>query len=92
MKSKDNHINATYFQSLANELKNHEKDLMIYGYHNDGSPDLEAQIRKKVFKDKLEVDIGQFKAVKIGSENKDKPKLIQVSFPSNGTRNFVSSV
>ena len=89
MKSKDNQINATYFQSLANELKNHEKDLMIYGYHNDGSPDLVAQIRQKVFKDKLEVDIGQFRAVQVGSENNDKPKPIRVSFPSSETRNYV---
>ena len=45
MRSKDNQINATYYQSLANELKNHEKDLMIYGFQTSGSPDLEAQIR-----------------------------------------------
>ena len=89
MKSKDTQINATYFQSLANELKNHEKDLMIYGYHSDGSPDLVAQIRQKVFKDKLDVDIGQFKAVQVGSESNDKPKPIRVSFPSAETRNFV---
>ena len=88
MKTKDNQINATYYQSLANELKNHEKDLMIYGFQTNG-PDLEAQIRKNLFNDKLDLDIGQFKAVQVGSENGGKPKPIRVSFLSAETRNTV---
>ena len=89
MKSKDNQINATYFQSLANDLKLHEKDIMIYGFRCDGSPELEPQIRQKLFKDKLELDIGAFKAFKVGTESNGKPKPIRVSFPSTETRNTV---
>ena len=89
MKSKDNQINATYYQSLANELKNHEKDLMIYGFQTSGSPDLEGEIRQKLFKDKLDTDIGQFKAVQVGSGIGGKPKPIRASFLSTEIRNTV---
>ena len=89
MRTKDSQINATYYQSLVNDLKNHEKDLMIFGYRTDGGPNIENQIRQKVFKDLLELDIGQFKAVQVGSENGDKPKPIRVSFPSSETRNSI---
>ena len=89
MKSKENQINATYFQSLANDLKLHEKDLMIYGFKTQGSPDLENEIRQKLFKDKLELDIGKMKAVQVGSENGDKPKPIRVSLESAELRNSI---
>ena len=89
MRSKDNQINATYYQSLVNELKNHEKDLMIFGFRTDGSPNLENQVRNNVFKDKLGLDIGQFKALQVGTENDGKPKPIRVSFPSSEVRNSV---
>ena len=87
MKSKDTHINATYYQSLANEIKNHEKDLMIFGFKPDGSPDLVAEIRDKVFKDKLEIKVENFKAVQVGSDLGDKPKPIRVSLPTAEIRN-----
>ena len=89
MKSKDSHINATYFQSLANDLKLHEKDIMIYGFQTDGSPEIEPLIRQKIFKDKLELDIGPFKAIQVGNESGGKPKPIRVSFPTAEIRNSV---
>ena len=89
MRTKDTQINATYHQSLVNDLKLHEKDLMIYGFQVEGSPDVESQIRQKVFKDKLDLDIGGFKAIQIGSTNNGKPKPIRVSFQSTETRNSV---
>ena len=89
MKGRDNQINATYYQSLVNELKLHEKDLMIYCFKMEGTDDLDAQIRQKLFKDKLGLDIGQFKALQVGSESRGKPKPIRVSFPSSETRNSV---
>ena len=64
MKSKDTHINATYYQSLVNDIKNHEKDLMIFGFKPDGSPDLAAEIKSKVFKDILDVDVAKLKLYK----------------------------
>lgn len=88
-KSKENQINATYFQSLVNDLKAHERDLMLYSFKTNGSPDLEAQVRQKVFKDILGLDVGSFKAVQVGSENRDQPKPIRVSFPSTEIRNSV---
>ena len=89
MKSKENQINATYYQSLVIDLKNHEKDIMIYGFQTDGSPDLENNIRQKLFKDKLDLDIGAFKAVQVGSEIRGKPKPIRVSFNHTEIRNSV---
>ena len=89
MRGKNSQINATYYQSLVNDLKLHEKDLMIYGFQPDGSPELEPQIRKKVFKDKLELDIGHFKATQVGSANDGKPKPIRVSFPTTEIRDSI---
>ena len=89
MKTKDNQINATYYQSLVNDLKHHEKDLMIYGYRPDGGPDLAAEIGQKLFKDRMNLDIDHFKAVQVGSETGGKPKAIRVSLPSNEIRNLV---
>ena len=64
MKSKDNQINARYYQSLVNDLKHHEKDLMIYGYKPDGGPDLAAEIGQKLFKDKMNLEISNLKGVR----------------------------
>ena len=89
MRTKDNQINATYFQSLANDLKMHEKDLMIYGFQSDGSPDLEPQIKQKVFKGMLDMDISNFKALQVGSASNGKPKPIRVSLPSVEIRNSI---
>ena len=89
MKSKDNQINARYYQSLVNDLKHHEKDLMIYGYKPDGGPDLAAEIGQKLFKDKMNLEISNLKAVQVGSETGGKPRAIRVSLPSNETRELV---
>ena len=87
MKSKDTHINATYYQSLVNDIKNHEKDLMIFGFKSDGSPNLVAEIKNKLFKDKLEFEVDNFKAVQVGTEIGGKPKPIRVSLPTAEIRN-----
>ena len=80
---------ATYFQSLVNELKTHERDMMIYGYKPDGGPDLASELRTKVFKTHMDLDIDRVKAVHVGSAIGDKPKAIRVSFESVETRNSV---
>ena len=87
MKSKDTHINATYYQSLVNNIKNHEKDLMIFGIKSDGSPDLVSEIKNKLFKDKLEFELDNFKAVQVGTDIGGKPKPIRVSLPTAEIRN-----
>ena len=89
MRSKDNQINATYYQSLVNDLKLHEKDLMIYGFQPDGSSDIESQIRQNLFRDKLDLDVGGFKATQVGSTYNGKPKPIRVSLQSTETRNSI---
>ena len=89
MRSKDTQINATYYQSLVNDLKLHEKDLMIYGFQIEGSTDIESQVRQKLFRDKLDLDIGGFKATQVGSIHNEKPKPIRVSFQSTEIRNSV---
>ena len=89
MRSKDNQINATYYQSLVNDLKHHEKDLMIYGYKPDGGPDLAAEIGQKLFKDKINLEISNLKAVQVGSETGGKLRAIRVSLPSNEIRDLV---
>ena len=60
---------------------------MIFGFKPDGSPDLVAEIRDKVFKDKLEIKVENFKAVQVGSDLGDKPKPIRVSLPTAEIRN-----
>ena len=90
MKAKESQINATYYQSLVNDLKNHEKDLMIYGLKLDGGPNIENEIRQKLFKDKLNMDIGSFKAVQIGTETGGKPRPIRVSLQSNEIRDSIT--
>ena len=91
LKTHNNQVKATYFQSLVNELKLHEKDMMIYGYKPDGGPDLEAEIKQKLFKDKMDIDIDRFKAIFVGAGIRDKPKPIRVSFLSSEVRNNVLS-
>ena len=90
MKAKESQINATYYQSLVNDLRNHEKDLMIYGFKLDGGPNIEAEIRQKLFKEKLDLDIGNFKAVQIGTEKGGKPKPIRVSLQSSEIRDSIT--
>ena len=89
MKGKGSQINATYYQSLANDLKHHEKDLMVYGFDPEGAADLAAAIKQKLFKDKLELDIDQLKAVHVGVGFEGKPKPIRVSLTSNEIRNSI---
>ena len=89
IKTHENQVKATYFQSLVNELKAHEKDMMIYGYKSEGGPDLAGEIRKKLLKEVMELNIEHIKAIQVGSAVKDKPKPIRVSFQSAEIRNSV---
>ena len=89
VKAYNNQAKATYFQSLVNEIKTFEKDMMLYGYKPDGGPDLASEIKMKVFKDIMGIDIPQVKAEFVGNAIGDKPKAIRVSFMSADARNNV---
>ena len=89
VKAYNEQAKATYFQSLANEIKSLENDLMVYGYKPDGGPDIATEIQKKVFKNIMDLDIAHVKAEFVGTATGDKPRAIKVSLPSVESRNNV---
>ena len=89
VKAYNEQAKATYFQSLANEIKSVDKDIMLYGYKADGGPDIAAEIKRKVFKDVMGLDIVQVKAEFVGNAIGDKPRAIKVSFQSVEDKNSV---
>ena len=82
--------NASYCQSLVAEIKQHETGLMIYGHTPDDGTDLETNIRTKVFKDIMELDIGYLKVFKFTSRD-SKPPSIRVTLGSSEIRNTILS-
>ena len=89
VKAYNEQAKATYFQSLVNEIKSLEKDMMLYGYKADGGPDIAAEIKRKVFKDIMGLDIDHVQAEFVGNAIGDKPRAIKVSFKSVENRNSV---
>ena len=82
------HANASYCQSLVAEIKQHENGLMIYGYTPINDTDLETEIRTKIFKDIMELDVGFIKTFKFASKD-SKPPSIRVSLSSSDIRNTI---
>ena len=89
IKTHNAQVKSTYFQSLVNEIKQHETGMMIYGYKPDGGPDLVNEISNKLFKAHMNLQIDNFKAIMVGVADGDKAKPIRVTFNSVETRNTV---
>ena len=89
IKSHNNQVKSTYFQSLVNEIKQHETSMMIYGYKPDGGPDLATEIKDKIFQTQMGLEIDNIKAIKVGVAEVGKPQPIRVTFTSAEIRNTV---
>ena len=81
---------ATYFQSLVNEIKSLEKDVMLYGFKSEET-DLTVEISRKIFQESLELVNVNFKAEMIGGSRGGRPPAIRLRFSSVEARNNVLS-
>ena len=82
VKAYNSQAKATYFQSLGNEIKIHEKDVMLYGFSVQEGVDLHDEIKTNVFENMMDLGIDGFKAIKIGNARGDRPAPIRISFKS----------
>ena len=80
---------ATYHQALVNELKSLDKDMMLYGYRQDGGPDLADEINSKVFCEIMDIDVKDSKAFAVGNISGDRPQPIKLCFMSIESKNLV---
>ena len=89
VKAYNSQAKATYFQSLVNEIKLQEKDVMLYGFSVQESADLHVEIKTKVFENIMDLGIDEFKAIKIGNARGDRPAPLKISFKSLEDKNDV---
>jgi hypothetical protein len=85
-------ILTNHFQSLANDIRQTETGIMLFGYKPDGgSDDLMTEIKQKVLieKMKLSLDIGNFRVEKIGRGGPGKNAPIKMTFSSFSLRNEI---
>ena len=66
VKAYNSQAKATYFQSLVNEIKSHEKDIMLYGFKEESSTELDLEIKTNVFENIMDLGIENFKATRTG--------------------------
>ena len=79
---------ANYCQSLINEIKSLEKDVMLYGYRpQPGDVSLEEDIQLHLFKNAMGIENLSCKATVIGAPRNDRPQAIRLSFVSLEARN-----
>ena len=63
--------------------------MMLYGYKQDGGPDLAGEISIKVFGEIMDLDVQDFKAFPVGNISGDRPQPIKLCFMSLESRNLV---
>ena len=56
VKAYNEQAKATYFQSLVNEIKSLEKDVMLYGFRSEGGTNISSEIEKKVFEEIMNIN------------------------------------
>ena len=89
VKAYNEQAKATYFQSLVNEIKSLEKDVMLYGFRSEGGTNISSEIEKKVFEEIMNINDINIRADKIGTLPSDRPQPLKISFSSVDQRNKV---
>ena len=85
------HANASYCQTLVSEIKQHETGLMLYGFKPEDGSNLENEIRTKLFKTHMDLDIGNFRIFKFESKDANKPPSFRITLGSSDIRNSILS-
>ena len=91
-KNFEKELNSSHIQNLVHEIRKTESGAMLFGYKPEGGPDLVAEIREKILKDKLKVDfeVGSFRAEKFGRGDPGKREApIMLTFSSFIVRNQI---
>ena len=89
LKTHNHQAKATYFQSLVNEIKEHETGMMIYGFKPTVGTDLVTDIRTNLIENEMGLQIDQLKAVKVGVAKLNEAQPIRITFTNAETRNAV---
>ena len=85
-------IQTTHFQNLANDIRQTENGLMLFGYTPNGGPDLAAEIKQKILVEKLQVsfDVGNFQVEMIGrGEPGKRVAPLKLTLANFGLRNKI---
>ena len=89
LKANNHQAKATYFQSLVNEIKEHETGMMIYGFKPTVGIDLVSDIRTNLIEKEMGLQVDQFKAIKVGVAKLNETHPIRITFANAENRNAV---
>ena len=87
VKAFNNQAKANYYQSLVNDIKSVEKDVMLYGFKPTNRANLQEEIESVLFADIMELEGLSCEAVAIGVAREDRPQAVRLSFETVEARN-----